>query len=277
MQRFKTGWALAGQSWAALRRDRSLLVFPVLSTVFAVIAVIAIWVPTLLFEAGTDSEITGPAFYLALAATSYIGTAIAIFFNVALTACAARSLHGGSATVGEGINTALSRLGPILGWAALATTVGVVLRAIEQRAPMLGRVAVWLVGAAWGLATFFVIPVLALEGSGPVDSLKRSAAVVKARWGESVSGAAVITLATTLVGLAIAVVGGVGGGALLQAGLTAPALVVFAAAAVGVIVVAVISSALSQVFRVALYQYAVDGRVAAGFDQYALQAAFGRR
>ena len=108
-----------------------------------------------------------------------MSTFIAVFFNVALAACAVRSLRGEDTTVGEGIPAALQRVGPILGWTLVAATVGLILRLVEERVPLAGRIAVWIAGAAWAVATFFVIPVLALEGGGPWRSLMRSVAVVK--------------------------------------------------------------------------------------------------
>jgi len=81
-----------------------------------------------------------------------------------------------------------------------------------------------------------VIPVVALEGTGPFRALQRSAAVVKARWALGVA--------------------------------------VLAATVVAVIVVSFISSALSQIFRVAVYQYAVTGQAPGGFDGQTLQSAF---
>jgi ABC-type transport system involved in cytochrome c biogenesis permease subunit len=126
-----------------------------------------------------------PFFYIAGLAPAYVSTFIAIFFNVALAACARRSMRGKDTKVGEGISAAAHRIGPILGWTFVATTVGLVLRALEERLPALGKIVAYIAGAAWAIATFFVIPVVALEGSGPFRSLQRSAAVVKARWGRA--------------------------------------------------------------------------------------------
>lgn len=277
MDRIARGWALTKQSWEVLKRDRSLVIFPILSTLFAVLAVIAIWVPALLiggvFE-GRQVDQHNPVFWVAGVAMAYVSTFIAIFFNVALAACAARSMRGEDTKVGEGISAAANRIGPILGWSFVTTTVGLILRAIEDRVPLAGKIVVWLAGAAWAVATFFVVPVVALEGTGPLDSLKRSVAVVKARWGEGATGAATIGIVTFLVSFAIAVVGGVGFSALAGAGLPLLAGAFVALAVAAILVVSFISSALSQIFRVAVYQYAVTGAAPGGFDGRLLQAAF---
>jgi hypothetical protein len=278
MDRISRGWALAGQSWEVLKRDRSLVVFPILSTLFGLLALVAIWVPAAMlrgvFEGGGHVGKHDPVFYIAGLTTAYVSTFIAIFFNVALAACAVRSMRGEDTKVGEGISAAARQIGPILGWTFVATTVGLILRALEERLPLLGRIAAEIAGAAWAIATYFVIPVVALEGAGPIHSLQRSAAVVKARWGESATGAATIGIATFFIALGIALVGGVGGGALIAIRLLPLGIAVLAATVAAVIVVSFISAALSQIFRVAVYQFAVSGQAPGGFDGQLLQSAF---
>jgi Family of unknown function (DUF6159) len=278
MGRISRGWALAGESWEVLKRDKSLVIFPILSTIFAISAAIAIWVPALISQGVFDGQPVDkhdPVFYVACVATAYVSTFIAIFFNVALAACVVRSMRGEDTKVGEGINAAVQRLGPILGWTLVATTVGLILAAIEARAPQLAaRIAARIAGAAWAIATFFVIPVIALEGGGPLRSLKRSAAAVKARWGEGVTGAATIGVVTFLVSLAIAVVGGFGFALLAGAGQHLLAVAFAAIAVIGILVVSLISTALSQIFRVAVYEYAVTGQAPGEFDGQLLQSAF---
>jgi Family of unknown function (DUF6159) len=137
-----------------------------------------------------------------------------------------------------------------------------------------GRIAVWIAGAAWSIATFFVVPVVALEGSGPLDALKRSVAVVKARWGEGATGAVIITAVSGFVNMAIVLVGVVGFMLLSTAPLVGA--VVIAVAAAALLAVIVVSSALNQIFRVAVYQYAANGTAPIGFDGKKLEAAFDR-
>lgn len=280
MDRISRGWALTKQSWRVLNSDRSLVVFPTLSTIFALIAVVAIWTPTAVLSglfAGEAINENDPAYYIAAAATAYVSTFIAVFFNVALAACAVRSLQGADTTVGEGIRFALQRIGPILGWTVVAATVGLILRLIEERVPFAARVAVWIAGAAWAVATFFVIPVLALEGSGPMRSLKRSVAVIKARWGEGATGTVAISAVTTVVLLAIILIAGISGFVLVAVGLQPLAIAVAAIAVFGVIAVSIISSALNEIFRVAVYQYAVAGTAVGAFEEGLLKNAFDGR
>jgi hypothetical protein len=274
------GWALTKQSWAVLNNDRSLVIFPILSTAFALLALAAIWLPTAVVTGLSDGATFNdgnPAYAIAVIATAYVSTFIAIFFNVALAACAVRSLRGEDTSVGDGLTAALRRIGPILGWSLVAATVGLILRVIEDRVPLGGKIAVWIAGAAWAIATFFVVPMIALEGAGPWRSLKRSVAVVKARWGEGAIGQVAISAVTGLVVLAIVVIGAAGGFALFAAGLTPLAFAVAGIAVAAVIVVSIISSALNEIFRVAVYQYAVTGEAPVAFDSRLVQTAFDGR
>jgi hypothetical protein len=280
MDRISRGWALTKQSWRVLKSDRSLAVFPILSTIFALIAVAAIWLPTASMSgvfAGEAVNENNPGYYVAAVVTAYVSTFIAVFFNVALAACAVHSMQGEDTTVGEGIRSALQRIGPILGWTFVAATVGLILRIVEERVPVAARIAVWIAGAAWAVATFFVIPVLALEGSGPLRSLRRSVDVIKARWGEGATGTVAISAVAAVVGLMMVVIGGGCGLVLLEAGLQPLAIAVGVVVVMAVIAVSIISSALTGIFRVAVYQYAVTGTTVAAFDNGLLQNAFDGR
>ena len=280
MERISRGWALTKQSWGVLKSDRSLVIFPMLSAIFALIAVAVIWLPTASMSgvlAGEAINEHDPVYYIAAAATAYVSTFIAVFFNVALATCAVRSLRGEDTTVGEGIRAAMQRLGPILGWTLVAATIGLVLRLLQDRIPLAAKIAVWIAGAAWAVATFFVIPVLALERSGPWRSIKRSVAVVKARWGEGATGTVAISAVTGLVVVIVMPGGAACGIVLFAAGLQQLAIAVIAIAVAAVIVVSIVSSALTEIFRVAVYQYAVTGATPGAFDNALLQNAFDGR
>lgn len=277
MGRISRGWALTRQSWDVLRGDASLALFPILSTIFATLAMVSIWAPTLITRGVFDHqtvERNDPVVYAAGVASAYVSTFIALFFNVALAACAARSMRGEDTKVREGLAAAARRIGPILGWTVVSTTFGLLLRAFENRVPLLGKIAAGIAGAAWGIATFFVVPVIALEGTGPLKSLQHSAAIIKARWGEGATGAATIGFVTVGFSFAIASVAIVGVVMLLQGGQALLGYAVLAIAVVLMFGAAVVSATLSQIFRIAVYQYALSGQTPAGFAGPQLQAAF---
>ena len=63
-----------------------------------------------------------------------------------------------------------------------------VLQAIEERFGIIGTIVARLVGLAWNLVTFLVVPILVLEDLGVGDALKRSKDLFKKTWGENVIG-----------------------------------------------------------------------------------------
>lgn len=260
MERLRRGIRLGRQSWQVIKSDRSLLMFPVLSAIAIAIALVAIWVPAALagvFAGAESVDESDPAVIALVVVTAYLSTFFAVFFNVALAACASRAFEGADTTVGEGLSAARDRLGQILAWAALAATVGLVLRALEERLPLAGRVAVWLIGVAWTIATYLVVPVLAHERVGPIEALKRSGSIVRERWGESITGNVGIGLITGLVALGIIVV--FGAVAVAAAGELAVTVAIIGAGVLCLALVAVVGSALTQVFNVAVYRYAAAG------------------
>ena len=186
--RLVRGLRLTGQSWTFVRERPRLLVLPGLAAVASVLSMVAIQLPILYFF--SDDNI-GLAMGLCGAVAALPLTFITVFFNVGFLKMVEADLRGESPTVGYGLRAARARGRQILGWAILSAAVGALFRALEQL-PVVGGwagQALSLIGGlAWSLATFFIVPVLALEGLGPVASMRRSASVFRSSWGETVTG-----------------------------------------------------------------------------------------
>jgi Family of unknown function (DUF6159) len=274
--RFSRGWALAKRSWTILRGDRALLLFPLIAAAATVVAALVLVGPAAALWFSGTSKPAGVA--LALIG-GYAVTFLALYCNTALAAAAAESLDGRPATVGAGFAIARTHRGAIAQWALVQLTVGLLLQALERLLSNVGagQLVVALVrsllGAAWAIATFFVVPVLALEGLGPRAALRRSGEVVRARWGEGLVGSGSIAGVVLLLGLLPAVALGALGVALVSSAPAGGALLL----AVAVLLFAgaiLIGSTLSAIFRVALFRFATDGRVVGGYDPGVLEAAF---
>ncbi len=96
----------------------------------------------------------------------YLLAVIGTYFSVGLAAAADMIFRGQQATVGDGLAVARSRFSQICGWAALSTTVGLVLSALENQG-VVGEIVGRLLAVGWSLITFLAVPVIALEGTGP--------------------------------------------------------------------------------------------------------------
>ncbi len=275
MGRVGRGWALTKESWAVVSSDRSLLVFPVVSAVCALVVAAVFFGAGAGIGASTDSIWPAVPF---IVAGIYLLIVIGQFCAVALASCATRALDGADTTFSEGIAAARGRLGVILSWSAVTLLVGAAVTALQALLrDAAGGVVSAIVGGlanfAWSVATFFVVPVIALEGLGPVDAIKRSAGVVKERWGEGVVGSATIGGAIFLAGILPGILLVVAGAALTGSSAALGAIVI----AIGVVVVviaALLQVTLTAVFRVALFRYATHGDVVGQFSSEQLEGAF---
>ncbi len=274
--RIQRGWALAKQSFRVLRDDRSLLLFPIISIPVALVGTAIVMGPGIALYTADNQEAILIAFGVV---TLYVLTFVTVFFNVALAAAASTSLAGGDSSVGEGLRVARGRLGVIAAWALVQTVVGVVISAIQgaTNESVVGRILGGLVSFAWSAATFFVVPVIALEGVGPKEAFKRSVSVLRERWGEGVVGSASASGIVFLVALPALLALGVGGYALIDSGQDVAGGVLLALAGVVLVVAILIGGTVSAIFRVALYRFATDGTAVGGFDPAQMQAAFAPR
>ena len=179
---------------------------------------------------------------------------------MALVSAASSRLAGGRATINDGLEVAWQRKGKIFQWALFSATVGIVLRMIEERSAWLGRFVAGLVGLAWTLASYFVVPVLAAEDVGPAEALQRSGKLFRETWGEQVAGGFSFGLIFTLLalpGIALPLLGRSLGPTGMLAGV--------ALAVLYWLLLSVVSAAVQGIFVSALYRYAKTRQVSAGF------------
>jgi hypothetical protein len=264
MKNFKRGWALSGQSWRTLKQHGKLVLFPLYGAVSLLVVVAPVAAPGAWLA---DRGDTAPGVAL-IAAAIYAAAFITTFFGVALAATADHALRGEDAGLGYGFGVARSRLGAIAGWALLTATVSALIRVLESRGEI-AQIVGSLFGAAWTVVTFLALPVVAMEGLGPIAALKRSAQLFRDHWGGQLGGMVAIGLGVMLFGLLPSIALIVGGVMVLSgsgsAGFGAGAALV-AIGVAGFGISALISSALRQVFAIALYRYAIDGQAIGGFS-----------
>jgi hypothetical protein len=268
MRRIKRGWGLTKKSWALLREHPSLIRFPLYGAVATTLLAIVFLGPGLYLW--DEDQLAGAIPLIALGV--YVLSFVGFYFSVGLAACADMIFRGQEASVGDGLAVARTRLAQISGWAAVSTAISLVMGVLENQGGALGTIAARLVGMAWSLVTFIAVPVIAIEGTGPVETIKRSASLFRERWGQQITGNLAIGAAVFLIGVLPAVALIVAGVAVWSSAAFLGALLVV----IGALVLAIallISRALSGIFGVALYRYALDGEVVGGFTQEDLESA----
>jgi hypothetical protein len=280
MGKFARSWELMKASAGVLRAEKSLLVFPLLSGICSLVVAASFLIPVA--SMAIAGERLGVHYRHGLSTASWtllfffylVQYFVIIFFNTALAGAALQRLRGEDTSVGAGLALAGSRIGSILGYALIAATVGLLLRALQERLGLIGRFIVGLIGLAWTVATFLVVPVLAGEGTGPVDAVKRSVELLRRTWGENLIGNAGLSVVFGVVGfvlalLSVALVIGAASAHSAVAVVTAVGVVVLA-----FIVLALVQSALQGIYSAALYRYAEDGEAGTGFPPALLEGAF---
>ncbi|GAA0717753.1 DUF6159 family protein [Dokdonella soli] len=273
---FARSWALVKASAAVLRSDRELLVFPLLAAI-GTLLVAATFIAPLAFGGAFAQLDDGPtpAWLWPLVFLFYLSQYFVIFFfNAALVGAARIRLDGGNPTLADGFRIAAARWPQILGYAAIAATVGMVLRAIQERAGLIGRWVAGLLGLAWTVATFLAVPVLVNENIGPVDAIKRSTELLKRTWGENLVGNVGMGFVFGLIFLAWVL--GMGGLLFVAAQAHAVVLVfaIGALAVLGVLLLSLVQSALQGVYAAALHRYAETGDAGVGFERALVADAF---
>ncbi|GMV05040.1 MAG: hypothetical protein AMXMBFR53_13200 [Gemmatimonadota bacterium] len=275
--RLSNSWTLVKASADVLRLDKELMVFPLLSGIATVLVTASFFVPVVALGglevlAREDGSYLGYALGFAYYLVLYT---VMFFFNSALVGAALIRLDGGDPTVSDGLAIASKRMGAIVGYAAVAATVGMVLRAISERSGIVGRIVVGLVGMAWTLATYLAVPVLVTRDVGPIDAVKESAALFKKTWGEQVAGNFGMGWAMVMAGLSWGLVSVL---VIVVMAQISPALVLaaVAVAVLGFVFLALLASALKGIYTAALYRYAVSGETGF-FDDDMVARAFSPR
>lgn len=280
MGKFARSWALMKSSANILRQDKELMLFPLFAGLASLIVIASFAWPvfSLIHGHRTGLEEGGrhvsPLFLAVSFAFYFVQYGVVIFFNTALASAAFIRLDGGNPTLNDGLSAAWSKLPSIIGYALISATVGMILRAIQERAGFIGRIVAGLLGVGWTVATFLVVPILAAQNVGPVDAVKDSASLVKRTWGENIIGNAGIGLAGGILTFCVLLVS-----VLLFAGAVATQSVVLMVAVgiAGVIALVALSlfqNAMHGVYAAALYRFAEYGDPGDGFDRALLENAF---
>jgi hypothetical protein len=270
--RLSNGWTLAINSLKVLKENKQLIIFPVLSGISLVLIMGSFVLVFLGVNGWSDENIEDPGTignYLYLFLFYLVNYFIVVFFNMGLIHCTRLYFRGEEVSINAGLRFSLSRIGTIFSWAVFAATVGTILRIIQEESGLIGKIITGIIGIVWNIATFFVVPVIAYEGLGPIAAFKRSSQLMKQKWGESLGATfsfgliqflAMIVLIIPLffIGNMIHPIGGI------------------ALAVMGVFIIATIFSAAQTIFVSAVYHNINDEPVK-HFNQQMIDGLFQKK
>ncbi len=274
MGRFSRSIALAKESFAVLKSHPGLAWFPIISATVTVLLSIVFFVPVFLATGGHNLESLPKAIgYPVMFAFYMISYFVVIFFNAGLVSCAHDSLMGRPTSFNQGLSNAVRHLPAILGWTLIAATVGMVLHIISERVGLVGKIVVAVIGGAWNIVTFFVVPVVAVEHGSPIAAVKKSGSLLRKTWGENLIGSGGIGLALFLLML-MPVIPFV---AVCFTGMPVLIMAVLGLSVIYWLGLAAAGASLQGVYRTALYIYAETGEVPQAFNRDAIVSAFQAR
>jgi hypothetical protein len=274
VNRISNAWRIAQASWQVLLKDRALAAVPVVAGIAALLVFAVVAMPGFLLLNGTDAVETGNVALWLVALVAATGASWMMAIGQAtIIAGAAERMDGGNPTVGSAFEVAKGRAGRLLEWAFLSTIVATVLDMIEERLGILGRIVSWIGAVAFAVMSFLALPIIVFEDVGAIEAFKRSSRLLRGTWGEQLTftfGIGLLGFVATLPALLVFMLfAATGVAALIVLGLVA--------ALAWVLVVSAVTSALSAIYKAALYRWANDLPVDAAFSESDFTGAFAPR
>ena len=272
--RIGRGWRVTKLGMHVVRADPELMVYMLFSGILSLIAAIVLQTTTggLGFFIGGEEGSEGGA--LVGTFLSYMAIAIiTVFWNAAIIASAhERMTAGTNPSFSYGIKQAMKCLPQIVIWGLISGTVGLIIRAFESMedsknrgVAFVGGIISMMIGYAWWLTTFFVVPMIVLDKISIGESMSKSPELFKQTWGEDVvatTGTGVINILVIVLIVIICVplfaLGELGGGLAL--------LLMF----VGIATSVLFFTACEAVNRVSLYYFAKTGEAPPLAQKYGL-------
>ncbi|MEO8637706.1 MAG: DUF6159 family protein [Candidatus Taylorbacteria bacterium] len=274
--KFKASRMIVRESWSVLNQDKELLLFPVLSSIFSILAlavVASIYFFVILggslatLENENQMNVTS---YAVLFVWYFIVFFITNFFQAGMYLIVDARFKGGNLSLGDGIKAAFENAPKIALWSLISSTVGLVLRIIADNSKIIGKIVAMIFGAAWNILTYFSLPSLIIGKKSIKDSFHESAAIIRKTWGETI----IINLGVGLVfGLLFFAVFGVGVTLFILFPTIKMGIAIGIFLLLAVILLSIVSSCLGAIFKLALYEYASTGNIPQGFSPELIQNA----
>lgn len=277
MGKFDNSVALMRASWELLKKDKEIILIPIMSGILMMIMLASfIWPFAAFHDPALMQRVMNEDGNMMMAMTFlyyFLSYLIIIFFNSAIVACATIRMAGGDPTLLDGLNVACSRIFKIILWAAVSASVGVILRMIQGKSNFVGRAIAGLIGMAWTVSSYLVVPILVNENKGPFEALSGSVMLLKKTWGEGLIGTFSFGLIFALMSLPVVLLVGAG----VYSGKGMLTMVLMITAAFYLVALSVLQAALSGIFQAALYQFARFGKIPPGFREDQLRHAIERK
>lgn len=268
--KWEASQTIVKESLAVLKQDKEILWFPVFSGIcsFAVFAVMAlIYYYTVLggslegFRSENLEQIGDVAKYGTILIYYLAAFIIVNFFQAGLMIIVQARFSGQNLNFSDGMRGARKNFFKIFIWSLISATVGVILRIISDKSKTLGKIGATVAGTAWNIMTYFSLPAIVIGNMGIGESFAESASIIRSKWGEAI----IISVGAGLYFAAyiIAALMFFGFFAFVFPKIFIPMVILFI---LSVIIISVIYSAVSAIFKLAIYNYGKTGAIPSGFS-----------
>jgi hypothetical protein len=272
--RISNGWTLTMKSLAIVRENKHFLVFTLLSGI-SLLLVMGSFVGSLAAQSDAFDKMEPAVKYGIYFMFYFTAWSVVIFFNMALIHCALKTLNGEETSVADGIVFSFSRMHLVLSWAFISATIGLLLRVLEDKSEKLTAVITAVLGVAWSLMTFMVVPVLAYENVSVFQAIKRSSALLRNSWGERIGAGFSFGLVGFLLFLALAFSAGGIFLLLLKLNIVPGLFAFFVCLVVIALTVMCLMSTAETVFTALMYQYSI-GKATGNISHEEIKGSFAR-
>ena len=274
----KAGWRLAKTVRKSVARDRTIFLYPILSGIVSVAVFILIFVSLFIALPASSGGYT-ILFYMGFLFLAYIIMAFISTYILLSMLIAYRAFNSGNpVTIRNSLRKAWRYAPQALEWSLFYSVLIMILRIIESRIRGIGGILIGATGSFMiAVATFFVVPSILDNKSGPIRAIEQSVSTIRKNFGETFGGVAYVdlyTLGFTLGGFIIFVIG------LMVIPSTVPSIFVAVLIIVGLMLIAlgiIFNFTYMNVLKLVLFDY-INGRgLPEGFNEADINAAIKRR
>lgn len=273
--RTQRGWELTKKSLQILGRNKRVLLFPVTSGLCCLILLWLVGKPLWHIESNflrsqQEVPLATTLGILTLIVMLLMFNVINMYCSAALIACIANYFKTERLNLIVGFKAGWACLPNIVGWTLFNTTIGFALRKFPSRLEQAGTFASLLSGTAWGVVSYFIVPILVLENISPIKAIKKSSDVVHETWGKSLisntSSSLILSCIILICLLPLSITVFIGNKTHLFVGLVISILFL--------IILTLIITAANNILRTAFYLYATDRDTALPYNSQVISTAF---
>jgi hypothetical protein len=270
LSNIKKGWELGKATRKLVFKDKKLMIFPLVAAIAVIAEIIAILLPSALFLVANSNSFY--YFILVLLLFYFVVTFTSTYIIMAMFI----GFRSFSNKQPIGFKDAFKQVRPytklIAEWSLFYAVIIVGIRLLESRIRgIAGLIFGAAVAFAIGIATLFVVPVILDKKLSPIKALKESSSFIIKNFGKTFGGLAYVDL----YGLAIIFLGillVIAGFSLISFNLIIGAAVILVGIGIAVIG-GIITSMLSNIFRLIMYDFLSYGKVPEGFTPDMLKNA----